>query len=558
MTALPDICTCAEWFGPDDRPLLGWWTARPGASARTCVLVVPPVGYEYWSSHRTLRAVAEHLAGLGVPVLRMDYDGTGDSAGDQWEPDRVAAWRASVAHGVARLRDAGATAVILVGARLGATFALLDGAALGADSVVAWAPLVSGRRYGRELALLGTPLPVTHDADVGPGGGVVYAGSVFSRQTLNDLKQLDLKQIATAPAATVLVLDQEPGQYAGLVEQLQSLGSATDAEQALDSDHALRRAAEDAVVATEVVHAVSSWVTGRCLQHETATGPALVLTIPEPAARVLPWTNGHVREQVVQLGADRLVGIRGDSTGPDQQPGTTVVFVNSGSEPHVGPGRAWVEYSRALNLAGHRTLRLDYSGWGESPDLGHSPGRPYDPHTVEETRDVVGMLHEQGSRVVLVGLCAGAWVAMATARTTPVDGVFAINPQLYWQPGDPVEALISDTHERRTAERARDRLWARRGLWSALDIVGARHPVSRWLGELRRRGVPVLTVFSDGDDGLDFLQTRVGRAWRRSLRAGSTQLTEIRDIDHAMHHAWRRDDVVTALGTFVGSVAARV
>ena len=50
------------------------------------VVIVPPVGYEYWSSHRTLRTLAERLAGQGCCALRFDFDGTGDSAGDQWDP----------------------------------------------------------------------------------------------------------------------------------------------------------------------------------------------------------------------------------------------------------------------------------------------------------------------------------------------------------------------------------------------------------------------------------------------------------------------------------------
>ena len=41
--------------------------------------VLPPVGYEYWSSHRSLRTLAERLAQNGCLALRFDFDGTGDS-----------------------------------------------------------------------------------------------------------------------------------------------------------------------------------------------------------------------------------------------------------------------------------------------------------------------------------------------------------------------------------------------------------------------------------------------------------------------------------------------
>ena len=129
-----------------------------------------------------------------------------------------------------------------------------------------------------------------------------------------------------------------------------------------------------------------------------------------------------------------------------------MVFLNSGSEVHTGPGRAWVEYARGLARPGVEVLRVDFRGWGESPDEGHAPGRPYDEHTVNDAIDVVEARRAQGRRVVLAGLCAGAWIGLKAATQVRVDGVIAINPQLYWQPGDPVEALMTTTRARRRSE----------------------------------------------------------------------------------------------------------
>ena len=91
----------------------------------------------------------------GRTALRLDYDGTGDSAGEQWDADRVAAWRGSVAYGADELRNMGHHDITVVGLRLGATLALLEASSLGATRLVAWAPVVSGRRYVRELRMLG-------------------------------------------------------------------------------------------------------------------------------------------------------------------------------------------------------------------------------------------------------------------------------------------------------------------------------------------------------------------------------------------------------------------
>ena len=40
-------------------------------------------------------------------------------------------------------------------------------------------------------------------------------------------------------------------------------------------------------------------------------------------------------------------------------------------------------------------------------------------------------------RVVVFGLCASAWIALRAVLDAPVAGVIALNPQLYWKPGDP-------------------------------------------------------------------------------------------------------------------------
>src|SRR4051812_34449398 len=85
------------WFGPAERPLFGWYHAPALATARACgVVLCNPFGYEMMCSHRAYRHLAERLATAGFPVLRFDYDGTGDSAGDGEDPERVESWLGSI------------------------------------------------------------------------------------------------------------------------------------------------------------------------------------------------------------------------------------------------------------------------------------------------------------------------------------------------------------------------------------------------------------------------------------------------------------------------------
>jgi pimeloyl-ACP methyl ester carboxylesterase len=170
------VVTQGLWFGDDERPAFGWLSRPEGELGRPSsgVVIAPPFGYAYWGSHRTLRVLAESIARNGHAVLRIDYDGTGDSAGDQWDGARVEAWRATVRHAAAELRGMGVERLTIAGVRIGATLALLEGGGLGADAIVAWLPVKDGRRYGRELRLLAEPIPEAADP-LHPAGTLTFA-----------------------------------------------------------------------------------------------------------------------------------------------------------------------------------------------------------------------------------------------------------------------------------------------------------------------------------------------------------------------------------------------
>ena len=139
------------WFGPEARPLFGWVSRPAGGAARGGVILCPPLGEEGRAAHRTFRRLAESLADAGVVALRFDYDGTGDSAGLPDEPDRVAAWLASIEAARQYLLDLGAPSVAAVGMRLGATLAAAQAAASTPFSaLVCWDPCLSGRTWLRE------------------------------------------------------------------------------------------------------------------------------------------------------------------------------------------------------------------------------------------------------------------------------------------------------------------------------------------------------------------------------------------------------------------------
>jgi dienelactone hydrolase len=546
-TKLRPIVTCGQWIGPPERPLMAWLARPVDGIGEVGVVIVPPVGYEYWNSHRTLRTLAERLARNGCLALRFDFDGTGDSAGDQWDPGRLEAWQRNIGQAADALRELGVTRLVVIGLRIGATLALTQGAAVGADAVVAWAPVARGSRYVRELQLIGLAVPET--PELPERAGVVQAGSVFSVETLAGLGAIDVSALPDRPATRVLVVDRsDKPPSAPILDRLRALG--------VEPDHVVREGAElfldqpteYATVPDGVVDEITAWVGSSEVFAESGDAPARRTT-----ARVA-WQGVTVEEEVVELGRLGFVGIL--TRPPSGVSRGTVVWLNSGSEHHVGPGRAWVEYARTLALSGCTSLRVDFSGWGDSPDLGHAQGRPYDQHGVAEVGEIVDALRDSGhSAIVLAGLCAGAWIALRAALDVDVEGVLALNPQLYWQPGDPVEANIeTETHVRRLSEMRRDKRGAALGAWSFLDMVGVRPPAARWVDALARRQTPVLAVFAEGDDGLEYIQDRIARAFGRARRGGLIDVTTVPGIDHPMHRHWQRPSMVDAIAAWLDKV----
>ena len=202
------------FFGTRQRRLFGVYSparASASGSGTKAVLLCPPWGQEYLRAHRAMKQLATLLNQAGVHVLRFDWFGTGDSAGEMLDAS-LAGWQADIETAIDELKDTtDAARVGLVGLRLGGMLAAGVAARRrkDVDSLVLWDPVVSGEGYLKELLADAPARKPEH------GGGYEVMGFALGDAMAAELRGLALPA-AELPART-LVLRSVPGEAVGSV-----------------------------------------------------------------------------------------------------------------------------------------------------------------------------------------------------------------------------------------------------------------------------------------------------------------------------------------------------
>jgi len=212
------------FFGESGRQLYGVYHApRTRGGRDAAVLICPPFGQEYMRTHRALRQLALHLAKRGCHVLRFDYFGTGDSAG-QGEDATIEIWTQDVGTAIDELKDtSGARRVSVVGLRLGASLAAA--ALANRDDIadlVLWDPVVSGPSYLEELIAMHRD---RHGSDPAEAEIIGIEGYPLSTELRRELAALDMRDApGHGPSRVLLVTSERRPEY----EQLQGALARTD------------------------------------------------------------------------------------------------------------------------------------------------------------------------------------------------------------------------------------------------------------------------------------------------------------------------------------------
>lgn len=533
------------WFGAG----LWAWLHLPVAGCSHAVVLCPPMGYEAWCSYQTFRALADRLVAQGIGALRLDYAGTGSSAGSYEDPGQVAAWIASVRAAVGELRRRGVARVSLVGLRFGgllATYAAIaEGDEPALDHLIVWDPVLSGKRFARELrafALAGG----TADAGGIEDGRLGVSGTIYTTETAAAIATLDPTTAPAPRAQRALVLERpdrpvptcltDRWRAAGVEV---ALAAAEGLPELLETDNENARVPEatlDAIVAA------------------LAVAPSEPAAVERGGATSIALTceGAAIRETAHVIGPHALFAIHG---APAEDPHThLVIMLGGGVEHQVGPGRVWVEFARALNARGIATLRADVDGVGDSGIRGpRSVVRSYDPEHVLDIGELAAFGRAlEYRKVIVLGLCSGGWLAVQGGLRYPLDGVFALNPQLFWQWGMEVYSTMVETHEKQRVMRAREVEGDLDGRWDYLDELGFKSQAMTWLETLVARGVRTHIAYGEGDEGYESLLAR-NRGSLAKLLASSPLLTleELTGIDHGMHRFRRRPEVLARIEAFV-------
>ncbi len=581
-------------FGPAQRRCFGWLHLPPDdVSVRNVGLVLcNPFGNEAICANRSLRHFAIAAAIAGVPALRFDYDGTGNSAGDDRDPGRWNAWLGSVHSALDEMRRSGQVErLCLLGVRLGATLAAQ--AASERDDVsglIAIAPVISGKSWLRELRAMQIAMGQTEPPDgatVVPGDDE-SVGFLITVETKAALQTVDLLGMQRRPAREVLVIDRaELARDTRWVERLRALDANVEHQQRRGYIEMMLDP-HDSVVPEEMVGATTEWLQllGSSNNGKRANAHAS-WEIPREPIRVAPG----VEETATFLDSDgTLFGIVSAPPGRAHSK-TAIVLLNAGAVPNVGPHRLYVQLARRWAARGHVVLRFDLSGVGDSPTRpGETENVVYSSCAVRDIEAALQYLQKSWgvTTIQATGMCSGAYHALkAAAKGLPLSAAAIINPLVYfWKPGMSLAYPSSQVLETMTRyEESAQHI----GKWKkvlsgkvsvseftqviartiALKIGARMRDLARSAGlalsndlgtELDRvagRGVALRFIFSAGDPGEGLLRVQGGSSLRRLLQDERVSIRQINGPNHTFTPLWSHDALASVLEDELGLAMSR-
>jgi pimeloyl-ACP methyl ester carboxylesterase len=423
-----------------------------GQCSSTGVVMCPLFGWEDVCTHRVRRTWAKAMAEAGMPTIRLDLPGTGDSAGSPRSPDQLAAWTGSLAGAAEWLREEfSCSRICAVGIGFGGMLAWLAAAQEAPiEDFVLWAVPLRGRRLIREIRAaaalsidsnvdLGAVDPAAAEAARNDDVLLDESGQVTTPDTASALALVDITKTPLPHAErrrVLLIMRQGVKVDLTLADHLRSSGADITAIDDANTYGPLMQYVQDAAVPRALIAQSISWLSGPAPPPVPTGKPARPV---RSLSTIELWQGGvRIRETpiTIDLPSGTVCGILTEPLGTDRQD-LTAAFFSGGSDRRIGPNRLWAETARHWAARGVTSVRLDPPGVGDAEGderAWDEVRRTYGKEHTTLALELLAALAERGlpDRFLLVGFCSGAYRSIEAALRDPrVVGVFGIGMMIF-------------------------------------------------------------------------------------------------------------------------------
>jgi pimeloyl-ACP methyl ester carboxylesterase len=534
-----------------------------GSFSDTGIVICDDWGYDAQCARRSLRILADRLASKGYAVLRYDHPGMGESLPPADDITTIDDHRSALDEAIAVLRrKRGVEHVLIIGLGYGSALTLdhLQRSTGEISGAVLMAPILSGRAWLRELQVKAAMIADVNGVDLAREEGIALtiAGLNMPDGLASEIKALRFSDTTVPKELAALVLNR-PGRMneAEFATQIADAGEK-NASAVFEGYDRLMTDPTATVTPDGDLDTITAWIEER---FPATPGKQTF----EPSTVAAMAGDGFL-EKVVLLGREtQIVGTLCEPA--VRKTAATVLFFGSGGTPRSGWAGQTKSAARWLACRGISSLRIDVSDIGDSRPI--SSGDPivhYGAEQIADVQDAVDFLKAEGaSRIVAVGACSGAYLALRGAIADHrITDVVAVNLQRFlWDPRDDIAGALRFDHTD-TSGYAR-KLFSRSGLVKLFSgdvpvltllrflFVRASRKIERQaapylfglstfarvyrqvhaeLQELIDRGVPVDLVFSEADPGIAHMEHILGTDGQRAGAYPGLNLTFMADADH--------------------------
>jgi len=505
------------------------------------VLFLPGIGHEEEAVAVGTPEIAGVMAARGLMSLSIDFAGNGQSPEDLAQPDITKIWCRQIVKAIEYLRHNGAEKIAVIAPRLAGALAIVAAKDARVDALVLWSPVLSGRRYQRELKMMqgtGAVDPLTKKGDISIGGFTLPAIVVES------IARLEIADVATAPAPEVLYIEGT-GRVVDdrTVGHLRELGSNVEIRTGADTIQWLFTPSDGASVPFESARGIADWIDDR-FGDSALPQPIDVGSLP--TATSLSFSGKEIRESFVSVGELGLSGVMVEPVEPDPEL-AAVLYLS------MGPGRSFVREARRAARDGRRALRVDFAGFGLSPMRAtQSEPELYGATGGDDVQlGVAHLLARGASSVVIVGFCAGAWASITCPPIKGVCGIASINVHLSVRVRKFAERSKNNQVWQRELRRSSKRTLLTKVRNRLNRLFLSAQPPVRWLTALGNAGISVGLYFDPHDLGLQYWLKNVSRHFRRQVEQGTIEVRVYPELGHLVEGATARSSVFEDIHKFM-------